>query len=68
MKKSTRKIGDYCRAQILKNKSPRKIIAKAQKKFPDSKVNGKHIAWYAWDMRKESSNHYTPEMPSRYTK
>ncbi len=68
MSKSTLKIGDYVRKQILKNKSPAKIIAKCQEHPNGGKVNSKHIAWYAWDMRNESSNHYTEEMPSRYTK
>ena len=68
MKKSTLKIGDFVRLQILANKSPRKIIKKCKKHPHGQKVNAKHIAWYAWDMRKESSNHYTPEMPSRYAK
>ena len=65
--KSSMKIGDFCRKEILKNKSPAKIIAKANKRKNGGKVNAKHIAWYAWDMRKESSKHYTEEMPSKYT-
>ncbi len=66
MSKSTLKIGDFVRKQIRKNKSPAKIIAKCQKRDNGQKVNSKHIAWYAWDMRRESSNHYLAEMPSKY--
>ena len=66
MSKSTRKIGDFVRKQILKNKSPAKIIAKCKKHPNGQKVNEKHIAWYAWDMRKETSNHYVADMPSKY--
>ena len=66
MSKSTLKIGDFVRKQIRKNKSPAKIIAKCQKRPNGQKVDSKHIAWYAWDMRRETSNHYTPEMPSKY--
>ena len=65
--KRTMKIGDFCRKEILKNKSPAKIIAKANKLGNGKKVNGKHIAWYAWDMRNPASNHYVEEMPSKYT-
>ena len=68
MKKSTQKIGDFVRKQIRKNKSPAKIIRKCAKHPNGSKVNAKHIAWYAWDMRQETSNHYTEEMPSKYAK
>lgn len=66
MGKKTLKIGDFVRKQIRKNKSPAKIIAKCKSHPKGGKVNEKHIAWYAWDMRKESSNHYQPEMPSKY--
>jgi len=62
------KIGDFCRAQILKNVSAEKIIEKANKLPNGQKVNSKHIAWYAWDMRKETSNHFVEEMPSKYAK
>ena len=60
------KIGDFCRKEILKNKSPAKIIAKANERKNGKNVNAKHIAWYAWDMRKESSNNYVADMPSKY--
>ena len=66
MSKKTMKIGDFCRKEILKNKSSAKIIAKANKLPNGGKVDAKHIAWYAWDMRKESSIHYVEEMPSKY--
>ena len=66
--KKTMKIGDFCRKEILKNTSAKKIIAKANKRKNGKNVNAKHIAWYAWDMRKESSNNYVAEMPSRYAK
>ena len=65
--KRTMKIGDFCREQILLNKSPKKIVKKANALPNGGKVNLKHIAWYAWDMRKETSNHYCEEMPSKYT-
>jgi len=68
MSKKTLKIGDFVRKQILKNKSPAKIIAKCKSHPNGSKVNAKHIAWYAWDMRKDSSNHFVEEMPSKYRK
>ena len=61
------KIGDFCREQILLNKSPKKIVKLANKLPNGAKVNLKHIAWYSWDMRKETSNHYCEEMPSKYT-
>ncbi len=64
--KSSMKIGDFCRKEILKNKSPAKIIAKANKRDNGKKVNSKHIAWYAWDMRNPASNNYVEEMPSKY--
>ena len=64
--KSTMKIGDFVRGLILENKSPKKIIKLCRKHPKGEKVNSKHIAWYAWDMRKESSNHFTKEMPSKY--
>ena len=66
--KKTMKIGDFCRKEIMKNKPAKKIIAKANKQPNGGNVNAKHIAWYAWDMRKESSNNYVAEMPSRYAK
>ncbi len=66
MSKKTMKIGDFVRKQIRKNKSPKKIIKLCKSHPKGEKVNAKHIAWYAWDMRKESSNHYMEEMPSRY--
>jgi len=66
--KRTMKIGDFCRNQIMKNKSPKKIIAKANKLPNGGKVNAKHIAWYCWDMRNPASNNYVEEMPSRYAK
>ena len=66
--KKTMKIGDFCRKEIMDGKSPAKIIAKANKLPNGKKVNSKHIAWYAWDMRNESSNNYVEEMPSRYAK
>ena len=68
MSKKTMKIGDFCRKQILRNKSVKKIIAKANKLPNGEKVNAKHIAWYVWDMRNEASNHYVENMPSRYVK
>ena len=67
--KRTMKIGDFCRKEILKNKSAKKIVAKANKLPNGEKVNLKHIAWYSWDMRKDTSNHYIGdgnEMPSKY--
>ncbi len=68
MSKQLMKIGDFVRKQIRKNKSPKKIIKMCQDHPNGEKVNAKHIAWYVWDMRKESSNHYTPDMPSKYSK
>lgn len=61
MSKKTLKIGDFCRKQMMKGLTPKQVIAKAAKHPKGGKVNAKHIAWYAWDMRKESSNHYVPE-------
>ena len=66
--KKTMKIGDFCRSQIKKNVPSAKIIVKANKRPDGKKVNSKHIAWYVWDMRKESSNHYTENLPSNYVK
>jgi len=68
MSKKTLKIGDFCRKLIRKNKSPAKIIAKCKSHPKGDNVNAKHIAWYAWDMRNPSSNHYTENMPSKYAK
>ena len=68
MSKKTMKIGDFCRREILRNKSAKKIIREANKLPNGGKVNKKHIAWYVWDMRNESSIHYVEEMPSRYVK
>ena len=62
------KIGDFCRKEIMKNVPSEKIIAKANKRPDGKKVNSKHIAWYVWDMRKDSSNHYTENLPSNYVK
>ena len=68
MSKKTMKIGDFCRREILRNKSVKKIIAKCKSHPKGGNVNAKHIAWYVWDMRNESSIHYVEEMPSRYVK
>ena len=62
------KIGDFCRKEIMKNVPSEKIVAKANKRKNGKKVNLKHIAWYVWDMRKNSSNHYTENLPSNYSK
>ena len=62
------KIGDFCRQEIKKNVPSEKIVLKANKRKNGQKVNSKHIAWYVWDMRKESSNHYTENLPSNYSK
>ena len=66
--KRTMKIGDFCRKEIMKNKSAKKIIEKANKLPNGGNVNAKHIAWYCWDMRNPASNNYVEEMPSRYSK
>ena len=65
--KKTMKIGDFCRAEIMNNTPVKKIIKRARKLKNGGNVNSKHIAWYAWDMRNPASNHYTEEMPSKYT-
>ena len=62
--KKTMKVGDFCRKAILAGRAPEKIIAKAKEKFPKSKVDGKHISWYSWDMKQESSKHYNEEFAS----
>lgn len=65
MSKKTVKIGDFCRKLILEGKSSEEVIKKANRKKNGKNVNGKHIAWYVWDMKKESSNHYNEEFASK---
>lgn len=60
------RIGDFCRKEILKGVKPAKIVKKAHKRANGGNVNGKHIAWYVWDMKQESSKHYTTDLPKRY--
>ena len=53
-KKSTMKIGDFCRKMILEGgNSSEKIIKKAKQKYPKSKVDKKHVAWYVWDLKRK---------------
>lgn len=69
-KKTTGKagrIGDFCRKEILKGTKSRKIVKKANKRDNGHNVNAKHIAWYVWDMKQESSKHFTTDLPTRYT-
>ena len=73
MSKKTVKIGDFCRKLMLEGKAPEEVIKRAKKKVVNGEhigknVNAKHIAWYAWDMRKESSNHYQEDLPTIYQK
>lgn len=68
MSKKTVKIGDFCRELMLDGVSPKEVIKRANKRKNGKNVNAKHIAWYAWDMRKESSNHYTKDLPEIYAK
>lgn len=68
-KKTARKqlrIGDFCRKEILKGTKSKKIVKKANKRNNGHNVNVKHIAWYVWDMKQESSKHYTTDLPTRY--
>lgn len=68
-KKTARKqlrIGDFCRKEILKGTKSKKIVKKANKRKNGHNVNVKHIAWYVWDMKQESSKHYTTDLPTRY--
>ena len=67
MKKSI-KIGDFCRKLMLEGKSPEDVIKAAKKRKNGKNVNKKHIAWYAWDMRKASSKHFQEELPEIYAK
>ena len=60
------RIGDFCRKEILKGTKPAKIVKKAAKRKNGGNVDLKHVAWYAWDMRNESSKHYTKKLPARY--
>lgn len=66
----TMRIGDFCRAEMLKGKTPEEVIKAANRRKNGKKVNKKHIAWYAWDMRKETSNHHVPmdQLPEIYQK
>ena len=68
-KKTTGKklrIGDFCRKEILKGTKPKKIVKKAHKRADGGNVNAKHISWYVWDMKQESSKHFTEELPTIY--
>ena len=60
------RIGDFCRKEILKGIKPKKIVKKANKRTNGHNVNAKHIAWYVWDMKQESSKHFTTDLPTRY--
>ncbi len=64
--KKTVRIGDFCRKEILKGTKAGKIVKKAHKRANGHNVNAKHVAWYVWDMKQESSKHFTTDLPSRY--
>ena len=54
MATSKQKIGEYVRGLIKSGKhTPARMVTMASKKFPDSQVDEKHIAWYKWDMKKK---------------
>ncbi len=68
--KKTVKIGDFCRKLMLEGKSPEQVIKSANKRKNGKNVNKKHIAWYLWDIRKESSKHHhlCADLPDIYQK
>ena len=66
--KKSIKIGDFCRGLMIEGIKPKEVIKRANKRKNGKNVNMKHIAWYAWDMRKESSNHYCADLPEIYSK
>ncbi len=68
MTKKTVKIGDFCRKLMLEGKSPEEVIKSANKRKNGKNVNKKHIAWYLWDMKKESSKHFQKTFPEIYSK
>ena len=68
MSKTTLKIGDFCRKEMKKGTKPKDVVKKANKRKNGGNVDLKHVAWYAWDMRKESSNHYCDDLPAIYQK
>lgn len=45
-------IGKFCRARILAGDDNLTILAKARRKFPDSKVSYKSVAFYVSDLRR----------------
>ena len=64
MSKKTMRIGDFCRARLLKGQKIETVIKAANKRDDGKKVNKAHIAWYLWDMRTKRGL----EMPEVYRK
>lgn len=57
------RIGDFCRARLIKGQKVSTVIKAANKREDGGKVNKAHIAWYLWDMRKRGM-----DMPAIYAK